>query len=151
MRAQRYMAGASAVLLAVSCRAAVRGGPQGDESGGTPAARVSAAPGPNSTSCDWSAYRPLEGSWEAQVEQKATPSYPPEAQAAGTGGTVLVRLLVDGSGTPVRVCAISGPEVLRGTSEQAALLYRFKPPFLNGEAVPFVVQKVAFTFKPRSE
>jgi len=98
--------------------------------------------------CDFSAYRPLEGTWEGRlVRQRATPIYPTQARAKGVSGPVMVKVLVDASGTPVKACAVSGHTLLRSASEEAALRFLFKPLLLNNRPVPFVVHKLTFTYR----
>ena len=73
--------------------------------------------------------------------------YPTEAIAARVGGRVVVKLLLDASGTPLKACAIAGPRVLRSASERAGLEYRFEPLLLNGKPFQYLVRKVVFEYK----
>ena len=63
------------------------------------------------------------------------PEYPEAARAAGELGEVKVDVEVDPKGNVILARAVSGPEVLRPTSESAAKLSTFAPATQNGRAV----------------
>lgn len=63
------------------------------------------------------------------------PAYPPEARAAGSSGTVVVRVVISETGEVLRACAISGPSLLLRNSELAANGARFTPTKLSGQPV----------------
>jgi len=73
------------------------------------------------------------------------------AKSARIQGVVVVRVLVNGTGTPVKACAVSGPVPLRPAAEDAALRFRFVPLLVNGKAVRFMVHKLTFNFKISDE
>lgn len=98
--------------------------------------------------CDFSAYRPLRGSFEGQViRHSAKPIYPSLPRRESVAGRVVVEVLVDASGTPVKACTVSGHMLLRSASEEAALRFLFEPILLNGKPVPFVVHMITFTYQ----
>jgi TonB family protein len=63
------------------------------------------------------------------------PTYPEEARAARSAGTVSVRLVIDEQGKVIRACAIKGPPLLMRASEAAAYRALFSPTKLNGQPV----------------
>ncbi len=112
---------------------------------------VATAVDAESAHCDFSAYRPIEGSFDPAVRvlSKPNPAYPEEARIKGIGGGVALRVLVDASGAVTKACAIDGPPLLRGAAERAALGFRFAPVLMNGKPVPYVVHKVTIQYDPR--
>lgn len=73
--------------------------------------------------------------FDGKALSKPQPRYPDEAKPRGVQGTVGVRILVDGSGSVIRACAVNGPPLLRPGSEQAAYGARFSPTLLRGKPV----------------
>jgi TonB family protein len=67
--------------------------------------------------------------------KKPQPRYPSEARSARAQGTVVVQVVVDEKGDVVSAQAISGPPLLRDTSEQAARSTKFSPTLLCGKPV----------------
>ena len=65
----------------------------------------------------------------------AKPEYPPEARAAGAGGTVMIQVLIDEGGAVISATAVSGHPLLQQTSVNAALASKFSPTRLSGEPV----------------
>lgn len=63
------------------------------------------------------------------------PSYPAAAKEAGAGGTVNVEVIIDEEGNIANAKAVSGHELLRKSSEEAALASKFSPTKLNGQSV----------------
>ena len=63
------------------------------------------------------------------------PGYPREARSARASGTVSVQVVIDETGKVTFACAISGPTLLQGASEQAALGARFSPTLFQGAPV----------------
>ncbi|MFN8010501.1 MAG: energy transducer TonB [Holophagaceae bacterium] len=57
----------------------------------------------------------------------AFPPYPPMAGRAGARGDVVLDLLVDASGTPVKATVLAGDSQLAGPSETFARAWRFAP------------------------
>lgn len=64
--------------------------------------------------------------------QPPPPPYPPEAKARHIQGTVVVELVVDPNGTPIRAEGLQGPMMLVETAIGYALRWRFGPALLNG-------------------
>ncbi len=63
------------------------------------------------------------------------PDYPAEARAARAAGTVVVQITIDEYGNVATARAVSGHPLLQQASVNAALMARFAPTFLMGEAV----------------
>jgi TonB family protein len=63
------------------------------------------------------------------------PDYPAEARAAKAAGTVVVQVTIDEYGNVITARAVSGHPLLHQVSANAALLSKFAPTFLMGEAV----------------
>ena len=63
------------------------------------------------------------------------PEYPAEAKASGASGTVNVEVIIDEEGNITNAKAVSGHELLRKSSEEAALASKFSPTKLNGQSV----------------
>jgi hypothetical protein len=138
-----------AVLASATSLAACGGGRS--ESG-----RVSAKPSPvgsitqTGDRCDFSAYNPIRGTFESQVVREwVQPVFPSVAQIDHLEGLVLVDVLVDGQGNPLKACATRGPAGLRPASEEAALRWRFERLLVNGAPRPYVYT-VSFMYKLRS-
>jgi TonB family protein len=73
------------------------------------------------------------------------PLYPPMAVAAHVKGQVLVKIFVSPEGTVQKAFVISGPEMLRASSMDAAKDYVFKPLIVGTKAVRFETD-VTFDF-----
>ncbi|GLH69216.1 hypothetical protein GETHPA_07490 [Geothrix rubra] len=65
--------------------------------------------------------------------QPEPPPYPPEAKKQRIQGTVVVDLVVDDLGIPVRAHAVKGPQALRSTAVAYALGWRFEPGLRDGK------------------
>jgi TonB family protein len=68
--------------------------------------------------------------------QPDPPVYPPAAKEKRIQGTVIVELVIDENGIPVRARATKGPQPLRGTAVAYALGWRFEPVLVAGRPVP---------------
>jgi VWFA-related protein/TonB family protein len=66
------------------------------------------------------------------------PVYPAAARNNGTGGTVIVEVLIDENGKVVSAHAVSGPSMLQPAAVQAARQAKFSPTILSGQ--PMQVQ-----------
>jgi TonB family protein len=88
---------------------------------------------------------------EAEIEREVTRQYPPLLRDAGVGGTVVVQLTVDSTGTVVpgslRVVRQEHPEFDAPALRVLAGM-RFSPARLNGEAVPVTIE-IPLTFSAR--
>ena len=80
------------------------------------------------------------------VTDRKMPVYPPIAIAAHVSGLVELQLTVDQDGKPTNVSILSGPEMLRATSVDAAKAWTFKPLKAGNSAIPFQTV-VKFSFK----
>ena len=75
------------------------------------------------------------------------PAYPAEARKEKAGGAVTVQVTIDEQGDVVSAKAVSGHELLRDASEQAALGAKFSPTLLEG--IPVKVRGVVvYNFVP---
>lgn len=72
---------------------------------------------------------------EAKLIHKVDPTYPDEAKAAHTKGTVLLRVIVATDGTPKEVQIVSGDPVLGKAAVDAVRQWRYQPTLLNGDPV----------------
>lgn len=82
----------------------------------------------------------------AFVATKKQPIYPPIATAAHVQGPVVLRVFVSSSGVVEKALFVSGPEMLRATSIDAAKQWVFKAPMAGGEALRFETE-LTFDFK----
>ena len=73
------------------------------------------------------------GVMNGMVVKKPQPEYPSVAKRARAQGTVVVQILVDEKGQVVSAQAVSGHELLRGASEDAARRAKFQPTTLCGQ------------------
>ena len=75
------------------------------------------------------------------------PAYPAEAREEKAGGAVNVQVTIDEQGNVIAAEAVSGHELLRDASEQAALGAKFSPTLLEG--IPVKVRGViVYNFVP---
>ena len=77
---------------------------------------------------------------------KVQPPYPEIAKRAGAYGPVQVQVMISEDGRVLSAEILSGHVLLRDTSRQAAIQWRFRPTVLNGVAVP-VTGVITFDFK----
>lgn len=75
------------------------------------------------------------GVLNGNVIKKPQPRYPQDAKAARAQGTVMVRIVVDEAGNVASAQAISGHQLLRSASEDAARRAKFQPVTLCGQPV----------------
>ncbi len=75
------------------------------------------------------------GLLQNKAVSKPKPVYPPLAKAMGVSGTVTVQVEVDEGGAVRKAEAVSGPDLLRGVSEAAAMDALFSPTLLSGQPV----------------
>jgi TonB family protein len=73
------------------------------------------------------------------------PEYPAAAKAAGTAGSVVVRITIDEQGNVISATPVSGPPALQQACINAALQAKFAPTLLVGEPVQ-VVGIVTYNF-----
>lgn len=79
------------------------------------------------------------------LQQSATRRAEPYFPMGAPPGTVVVEVTVDEKGKAIAARAISGPQELRGASEQAARGWEFKPTTLSGVPVK-VIGTITFNF-----
>jgi TonB family protein len=70
------------------------------------------------------------------MKNQVLPSYPAEAQNKGIQGAVVLILYVEKDGRVSNVGVVSGNALLTASSMQAAKRLRFRPYYLDDEAVP---------------
>ena len=95
------------------------------------------APRPACPTKNLSPARPViaGGILQGKSISKPQPAYPPAAKAAGVSGTVVVQVIVGEDGSVAEAEAVSGPDLLREASVEAALRARFAPTRLSGQPV----------------
>jgi len=71
----------------------------------------------------------------SQAKSLPKPNYPQLAKIARVQGKVAVQVLIDETGNVVSAKAMSGPPLLIGESQRAAMQARFSPTTINGQAV----------------
>jgi protein TonB len=69
------------------------------------------------------------------IVSKVQPVYPKEARIGRVSGTVVMKVVIGGTGTVDSVEAISGPEELRQAAVDAVQQWVYKPYLLNGNPV----------------
>jgi TonB family protein len=84
---------------------------------------------------------------EAKLIQKVNPTYPDEAKAAHTKGTVILHVIVATDGTPKEVQLVSGDPVLGKAAVDAVRQWRYEPNFLNGDPIE-VDTTISIEFRP---
>ena len=77
----------------------------------------------------------MEGVLNRKAVKKPQPRYPPDAKAARAQGTVTVQIVVDEQGHVASAQAVSGHDLLRGASEEAARKAKFEPTTVCGRPV----------------
>lgn len=60
-----------------------------------------------------------------QILRQVDPQYPSMARAAHIQGNVVLRMLVDEQGVPIKVDVVEGPAILQGEAVRAATQWRF--------------------------
>jgi TonB family protein len=74
------------------------------------------------------------------------PAYPPDAQAAGVSGVVIVDILIDGTGTVTDANVVRSIPLLDEAAVEAVHNWHFQPTLVNGQAVPVRMNvSVSFT------
>ena len=81
-----------------------------------------------------------------KIVSTVTPSIPPIALAARVSGNVVTELTVDGEGKVLSARAVEGHPLLRKSTEQAALQWRFAPAQESARTLrlTFIYPKVAY-------
>ncbi|HEX7317001.1 MAG TPA: TonB family protein [Pyrinomonadaceae bacterium] len=92
-------------------------------------------PSPPSYGCKYDRRVVSGGIINGKAVSKPAPVYPPAAKKAGVSGMVVVQVEVGEDGNVVKAEAVSGPEMLREASEEAALAAKFPPTRLSGQPV----------------
>jgi TonB family protein len=76
----------------------------------------------------------------ANIIQKVTPIYPPEAKANRVQGTVRFTVIIAKDGTVKSVTLVSGDPLLAPTAKDAVQKWVYKPTLLNGDPVEVMTQ-----------
>ena len=98
--------------------------------------------------------RPVLRSYESMKVrfQPDPPAYPAEAKKQRIQGTVIVELVVDENGIPVRAHVVKGPQALRSTAVAYALGWRFEPVLSEGKPTSARFQlTMPFRLRPDSQ
>jgi TonB family protein len=82
-----------------------------------------------------------------KLEKMVEPVYPEAALKNGTGGTVVVEVLIDKQGVPRAVHALRGDPALTSTVSEAVQQWRWQPYRVNRQAVA-VEMTIAVNFEP---
>jgi periplasmic protein TonB len=75
-----------------------------------------------------------------QLVDRVNPEYPQVAKMAHVQGTVVIDAVIDKSGAVVSEHAVSGPGLLVPAALDAVKQWKYKPTYLNGEAVDLAMQ-----------
>jgi protein TonB len=79
--------------------------------------------------------RVSSGVTQGLLLHKVTPQYPAAARTAGVQGTVVLAAVIGKDGKVQDVRVVSGPAVLTRAAVDAVRQWRYKPYYLNGQAV----------------
>lgn len=103
----------------------------------SPAATPTPEPKPSQMPTIWPSDRKViaGGNLNGRAISLPQPPFPPAARAAGAGGIVIVRVLIDEGGRVVAAEAIRGHPLLRAAAVSAARGARFSPTTIGGEPV----------------
>lgn len=99
----------------------------------TPAAEAQITPGSSHTSN--AAKVSLSQNASERVEHSVAPAYPLLAKQMKVQGAVVLQALIDKGGRIQNLRVVSGPAILAAAAQEAVKQWRFKPYYLNGEAV----------------
>lgn len=75
------------------------------------------------------------GSLVGQAVRMVSPAYPAAAKQLNIYGQVTVQITLDEAGDVISAKAVSGPQFLRASSEEAARKSKFKPALVDNQAV----------------
>lgn len=75
-----------------------------------------------------------------QLVQKIEPQYPTVARMAHVQGTVVIDAVISKDGSVISAHAISGPGLLIPSALDAVKQWKYKPTYLNGQAVDLAMQ-----------
>ena len=109
----------------------VAGGTVGGVIGGVLGAVPSAAPPPPPKQ----RVRVSEGVVQGLLVHQVKPEYPSAARAAHIQGQVVLHAIIGKDGTVKEVQVVSGQPMLASAAQNAVKQWRYKPYFLNGQAV----------------
>lgn len=79
---------------------------------------------------------------EAMLLEMTPPLYPPAAKMARVQGTVRLRAVVDRQGRITELKVVSGHALLVPAAVEAVKKWRYRPTYLNGEAVEVAAEIV---------
>jgi TonB family protein len=74
---------------------------------------------------------------ERRLVHRVEPAYPPEVRSQGVEGTVVLKTMVNESGTVERVRLVEGNPALAEPAISAVKQWRYKPYVRDGKAQPF--------------
>jgi protein TonB len=77
---------------------------------------------------------------EANLVHRVQPAYPPLARAARIQGPVVLQAIIGKSGTIENLQVLNGHPMLVRSAIDAVRQWRYRPYFLNGEAVEVKTQ-----------
>jgi periplasmic protein TonB len=75
-----------------------------------------------------------------QLVQKVEPQYPTVARMAHVQGTVVIDAIISKNGSVISAHAVSGPGLLIPSALDAVKQWKYKPTYLNGQAVDLAMQ-----------
>ncbi len=85
----------------------------------------------------------------AKIVSQVRPMYPPEAAEQGIGGTVKLEAIITATGTIREIKVLSGEPLLADSALEAVRQWRYRPTYLNGQAVEVITQiEVNFVAAP---
>lgn len=75
-----------------------------------------------------------------QLVQKVEPQYPTVARTAHVQGTVVIDAVISKDGSVISAHAVSGPGLLIPSALDAVKQWKYKPTYLNGQAVDLAME-----------
>jgi len=107
------------------------------ESNAAPAAAATAAPVKTEPAGENDAVILSSKGAERRLIHRVEPAYPPEVRSQGVEGTVVLKTMVNESGTVERVRLVEGNPTLAEPAISAVKQWRYKPFVRDGKAKPF--------------
>ncbi|AEU38842.1 TonB family protein [Granulicella mallensis MP5ACTX8] len=122
----RFLSGTMVQAACLAATVAMRGQDTGAAAGG---ASTSNQTPPNKT------VRIAGGVIAGHIQTLIPPAYPPEAKAAGVGGTVILHAVIGQDGKIQLLKVVSGPDLLQQAALDAVRQWTYKPYLLNGQPI----------------